>query len=104
MAEQIPDMKVEKFSGNHLIKNIYLDNREVVKKYCEPREGRIRNILGYLTIFAMVKSENNETAIGIVHVDEKKRNSIAEAREMLKGIAPEINEMMSDESVERFMN
>ena len=87
-----------------MIKNIYLDKSDAVKKYCHPRHGAVHNIVGYLTIFASLKSENNETAIGIIHVGDKQTKTLAETRRFLAGISPEISEMMTDESVERFMN
>lgn len=97
-------MEVKKFTGNHVIKTLYLDNKEAVKKYCHPTWGYARSIVGYLTIFACLKSENNETAIGIIHVGDKKTKTIAETRAWLKGVSPEVNEMMTDQSVENLMN
>lgn len=79
-----------------MIKTIYLDNREMVKKYCYPTWGYARSIVGYLTIFACLKSENNETAIGIIHVGDKKTKTVAETRAWLKSVSPEVNEMMTD--------
>jgi 2-polyprenyl-6-methoxyphenol hydroxylase-like FAD-dependent oxidoreductase len=107
MAEKIPDFIAERFTGHHVIKNIYLDNTEAVKKYCHPHYGYGRSMIGYLTVFAMLKSEGNQTAIGIVHVDGYEvTKSIAETRAFFKKIDPTgaLNEMMTDNSVENFMN
>ena len=52
--------------GNAKCRNLYLDNRENVKKYLNPSVGHPRSILGYLTIFAPMKLENNEVACGLV--------------------------------------
>lgn len=82
-----------------------MDNKEKVKGFIHPNWGYARSILGYLTIFAGLKYENNETGIGLVHVGHApEMKTIAETRKFLKGISPEISEMMTDESVERFMN
>lgn len=61
-------------------------------------------MLGYLTIFCNLKSENNETAIGIIHTEGKEVKTIAEARKWLNSVDPTINEMMTDESVQRFVD
>lgn len=104
MNDQIEDFTAEKFEGKHFIKNLYLDNREEVKKHCSPNRGYLRSILGYPTIFATLKYENNETAIGICHVGpEKKLTTIPETRKFLKKIDVNLSAMMTDESVERFM-
>lgn len=105
MAEQVSDFKAEKFTGNHCVKNIYLDNKEKVKDYVHPNYGYGRSMLGYLTIFAAMKCENNETGIGIIHVGgAKETKTIAETRAWLHNVSPEVNLMMTDESVEKFMN
>lgn len=104
MEEQIPDFEVSRFTGHHVIKNLYFDNKEAVKKYLNPHYGYGRDIFGYLTIFCCLKSENNEAAIGITHVKNKKTKTIAETRKFFDGIDPIMNEMMSDKGVEDFMN
>lgn len=104
MNDQIEDFVAQKWTGNTYIKSCYLDNREVVKSKLKPNEGGIRNLVGaYPLIFAPIKFEGNETAVGVITKCDKEFKDIASARKFLSTI-PDANEMMTDKAVELFLN
>jgi len=104
MVDQCDDFTAEKIVGMHKVRTLYLDNREEVKRNLKPNVGHPRSILGYLTIFAPMKFENNETACGICFTEDKKWSNQADCRKFLGTIDPLLNSMMTDEAIKLFMD